>query len=108
MRRLGLYGRAYCTCPNDPHSEKNIMRLIEKGRVSLQGKAGIVLLRKLRREETLALMVDAFDYAGAMQLIALAYHRIGRTDATADSLNVPKVAVWAVVFGTFPAPEGLG
>jgi hypothetical protein len=102
-RTVGMYGNEYVS----PHTPDAIMRLVEKGRTSLQAKPGIALLRKLRREETLALMADTLGLDATHALLAQAIHGTGGCDTAADSLNIPKAAVWAVLTGAFPSPETL-
>lgn len=114
--RVGLYKAVYRIHPNDPHSEQNILRLVERGRASLDKstrneltRSGRqALLRNATTTETLALLVDSLGLEGARKLIAHFVHVIGSSEDAATALHIPKAAAWAVMTGSFPTEVPAG
>lgn len=100
----GMYNHEFVT---DTADTAKVLRAIERGNASIQASKGTSLLRKMNRDETLALLVDLLGFDGARQVIAAFIHRTGCADDAADSIGVPRIAAWAVLTGAFPAPESL-
>jgi hypothetical protein len=99
----GMYGIKFI---HQPELTEAVERAIERGRESLLTDTSggkVALLRKMKREESLYMLVDTLGMGGAHHLIARVYHRIGSMDDAASSLNIPKSAVQAVNSGAWPA-----
>jgi hypothetical protein len=102
--RIGIYDDVvFYVYPHAAHSEKSILRLIERGRASFNPVGAS--LRNLKRNETLVFLVDALGLDGARTLIGRFVHACGSTQRAADGLHIPEPAAIAVMVGSFPKPD---
>jgi hypothetical protein len=101
--RVGLDDWTVCHADlDDAHHEESILHLIERGRASLKSaRKG----RLLTPRAVLALLVDAVGLVGTHAVIAAAMRPTEDMDAAAETLRIPKDAVKAVVWGSFPLAE---
>lgn len=108
--RPGLFGGVYRATPGADHHPDAILKIIERGRVSLVRKTHNGTHAWLERSnptnaETLALLVDSLGLQGAHNLIASCLERLGNHEPSAAALHIPSAAAKAVLFGCFPTAE---
>lgn len=110
--RVGLWSTCF-VMPGCDHHESNILRLIERGRASidkatrndLTRSGRHALPRNMSPTETLATMVDYLGCEGARNLIAHFARLTGDYEIVAAALHIPKAAAFAVITGSFPAND---
>lgn len=104
-----LFGRARRVWSGDAHHSEKLLKLMERGRISLARKTngGRVWFERSNptTAESLALLVDSVGLDGTRNLIAAFLVRLSNAEPAAAALHVPKAAALAVLLGSFPTNE---